>query len=132
MQAMKDTPSLVLKKIRTCHLLKKVVQIRYSKDQVIKSEVAFDILSFIEDKGESHASEVAEQMDRDRGLVSEVMNGLYRIGVLEKTKRTRSQYYGRTDQHPDLENKLRKYFDLKSDLESLVDKHKKNGEGDTE
>lgn len=45
----------------------KVVPIRYEADQVLKSEVTRDILSFINEQGPSYASEIARECDRDRG-----------------------------------------------------------------
>lgn len=66
---------------------------RYSRDHIMKSERAYKILRrCLEDEG-SYATGIADELDADRTNVSEIMSNLFEMGLLEKGKRAKAQYY---------------------------------------
>ncbi|MFB6144694.1 MAG: winged helix-turn-helix domain-containing protein [Candidatus Nanohaloarchaea archaeon] len=65
----------------------------YDEDSIVTSEVAGQVFSVIISKGQSYSTEIAEELSRDRTLVSKILSELVEVGVLEKGKRTKAQYY---------------------------------------
>lgn len=67
---------------------------RYQDRHILNSERAYSILRFIYHQEEgSYATEIAEDLDVDRSLVSEILGKLEEMGVLKEGKRTQAQYY---------------------------------------
>lgn len=67
----------------------------YDAESVISSRKAYSILRYIYMKEEdgSYATEIANDLQMDRSMVSEIIGELVKINLLEKGKRTKAQYY---------------------------------------
>ncbi|WP_414836409.1 hypothetical protein [Candidatus Nanohalococcus occultus] len=67
---------------------------RYTRENILNSERAYQVLIEISKKDEgSYSTEIAEDLDIDRTMVSEIISNLVEMNILSKGKRTKAQYY---------------------------------------
>lgn len=66
----------------------------YTVDSVLRSQQAYKAARIIarEEKG-SYGTQIAEELDVDRSVVSDILSNLHKQGVVEKGERTKAQYY---------------------------------------
>lgn len=66
----------------------------YDTKSIITSERAYEILRFISQKEKgSYSTQIARELDMNQSLVSDIIQKLTKIGILEKGERKRAQYY---------------------------------------
>lgn len=67
----------------------------YDRKNVITSERPYDVLRELSNNIEegSYATEIADTLDSNQQNISEIINNLEKVGLVEKGKRTRAQYY---------------------------------------
>lgn len=66
----------------------------YDTKSVTTSERAYQVLRFIYQSEEgSYSTEIAEELEMNQSLVSNIIQNLTDLGILRKGKRTRAQYY---------------------------------------
>lgn len=61
-------------------------------NEALNSKLASEILGYLAEE-ESYSKELAEKMDRNSSLVSRTINQMNKLGIVEKSRRSKAQYY---------------------------------------
>lgn len=66
----------------------------YDKEKILNSKLAYKVLRYIWDQEEgSYTSEIAEELGSSSTSISNVIKQLRELGLIERGKRTKAQYY---------------------------------------
>jgi predicted transcriptional regulator len=66
----------------------------YDEDSIKTSGRAYEVFRFISQREEgSYGTEIAEELDMNQSSVSNIIRYLYMLGLVEKGKRDKAQYY---------------------------------------
>lgn len=68
----------------------------YKAQTLANSEIAIQILNELKE-GESYSKPIAEELDTTQTTISSYLKGLRDHGLIERTERTKAQYYGITE-----------------------------------
>lgn len=85
---------------------------------LLESKAARKIIQNLSQK-ENYASELSDKLDIDRTYCSELLNGLTRLDLIEKARRTQKQYYSITAKGKRYLEKLERAEELRQKSNNL-------------
>lgn len=88
----------------------------YNKNNLFNGILHFKVIEQLDKEKGSYSSEIADKLDKDQSLISEVIGQLEKLNLIKKGERTRAQYYETTEKGREYVKNWEKIKEIQRDV----------------